>query len=201
MASDMHTCIHICICFIFPLDNIHKHTIQPCHITLIAIFALSSCPLIRHACAHMCTKAHVCTHTHMHIMAHKRALTLSYSLCRYLLLPAKWFSRGTKVHSIFLPLASSSDTVPPLSLSLSRPPSESLSLSLLSPLFHLPTFWLLSLSSPAVSFCHSLFSPLALCLISLFYLHARIQMHTRARALLFLFLSTPPPISWERQKD
>lgn len=116
----------------------------------------------------------MCTHTHMHKIAHKRSLTPSSSSCHHLLRSAKWFSRGTKVHRIFLPLASSSDFL-----------SRSLSLSLLSPpvLSHLILTALTLLTS-----CLILpfpFPPHALFLISLF---TRMHGHrcTHTHSLLFL---------------
>lgn len=157
--------------------------------TLTVIFLLAfHCPVIRHACMHMCTKTRVRTLPHTHISSQ----TYTHSLIAYAAISCYQQSGFSQEHSIFLPLAPSSDSLSSFFLPFSLPPSEFLSLSpsisLLSPPIHLPTYWLLSLSSPAVSFCHSLFSlPLfaSFLLFFFFYLHARVQM--RARELFSLF--------------
>lgn len=140
-------------------------------------------------------------HTHTHTIAHKRTLTLSYSLCRYLLLPAKcFFFKVLKcIASFCRPLHPLTQSLLFCSLSLSPSLWVSLSVSLSYPLRSISPHSGCSHSPHQLSCSAIPFFPPALSFISLFTCMRGYRCtHTSAS---FSFLGTPPPISWERQEE
>lgn len=140
------------------------------HTHILILFALYACPVIRDTCMQMSAKANVHTHPRAQNSSHPPLAPATISCDQQ-----SGFLGVLKCTTSFCRLLHH------------RTFSLALSLSLFYPLpFYLTSFWLLSLSSPAVSFCHSLF-PLMLFSSFLFLLACTdTDAHTLTLSLLFL---------------